>query len=69
MAAAEKRKRDLEFICKWDSYVNDMLQSGNISQGAVYDIHGNQLATSSNNFNPTKEELSNLLKAIDCPSR
>ena len=66
--AAEKRKNDLKYICKWDSYVNDMLQSGNISQGAVYDIHGNQLATSSNDFNPTKEELSNLLKTIQCPS-
>ena len=61
---------DLGAACKylgtWDSYIRDMLNSGHIEDGAIYDLSGKLLAAS-DGFKLYPEEFVTLSSRVSIP--
>jgi hypothetical protein len=53
--------QEAKYLKSWHSYVSDLASCDHISQAALYDCHGVQLATSSPEFGLSPEEYEKLV--------
>ena len=56
-----------EFICNWNSYINDLLVCEEIFKAAIYDLYGNNLASSHYLFYLKFGELKAILEGLNGP--